>query len=98
MSTEEYNTYAIGQVAVLEGYYVDEDGAPASPVGAHIYLKVPGGVESELAITEDPVGHIFHEYRVPVLGVHHYRIITVDDAEEKFFVGEPSAFALPLGP
>lgn len=93
----EYNTYTIGQTAILEGYNVDEDGVPTSPTDPHLLLKVPAGTESELALTEDPVGHVFHNYLVVgPAGRYFYRIVTADDAIEKFFVVMPSAFADPL--
>jgi hypothetical protein len=96
----DYNVYAIGQRVLLEAFNTNAAGNPTSPSGALILLKPLTGAEESLAVTEDPTGHIFHV--LPTMtrpaGKYFYRILTDEDAIERFFVIAPSAFAAPDGP
>lgn len=97
---QQYNVYAIGQRVMLEAFNTDNAGDPASPTSPLILLKPPTGAEESLSITESPTGHIFHilSTRTRAAGKYYYRIVTADDAIERFFTIVPSAFASPLGP
>jgi hypothetical protein len=96
----QYNVYAIGQRAIIEAYNVDSDGDPVSPTSPVILLKPPTGPEETLSVTENPTGHIYHVLSTSTraAGKYHYRIVTADDAIERFFAIAPSAFADPDGP
>ena len=96
---ESYNVYAIGQTVLLEAFNTNDEGDPESPDSPQILLRDPTGAETSLAVTEAPTGHVFHQYRVvadPGPGLYHYRIVTADDAIERFFQVRASAFATPL--
>lgn len=93
---QQYNVYAIGQPVLIEAFNTDAQGEPASPTSPQILLKPPTGPEVELAVTESPVGHIFHEMRAVTPGRFFYRINTTEDALEHFFVVRASDFETPL--
>ena len=94
----EYNVYVIGQRAMLEAFNTDDDGDPEVAVNPRILLKPPTGPEESLAVTQSPEGHIFHVLPIEgPEGKYFYRIVTDDDALERFFVVRPTAFADPLG-
>lgn len=95
---QPYNVYAIGQVAQIEAFQTDEDGDPESPTSPQILVKLEGSeVETSLAVTEDPEGHIYHRLRLlGPAGRYFWRIVTADDALEGFFVVKASEFAEPL--
>lgn len=93
---QPYNVYAIGQTALIEAFNRNDAGDLVSPTDPRILLKPPTGSETELAVTENPEGHIFHALRLTAPGKYHYRILTSDDAVERFFVVVPSAFTEPL--
>lgn len=95
----QFNVYAIGQTTLLEAFNTDDEGDPVSPVSPKILLRAPNGVESSLEVTEDPVGHVYHELYIGsgfAPGRYYYRIVTQDDALENFFVVHASAFTTPL--
>ena len=94
---QQYNVYAIGQPVLLEAFNTNSQGDPASPSAPQILLKLEGSTEEEsLAVTESPVGRIFHELRVLTAGKYFYRINTSDDSLEHFFVVRASVFETPL--
>jgi len=98
---QEYTVYAIGQRALLEGFNVNATtGEPETPTDPMILLKPPTGPEESLAITENPTGHFYHvlSTRTRAAGKYYYRIVTADDALDRFFVIAPTAFAAPFGP
>lgn len=96
----QFNVYTIGQRVMLEAYNTDNTGAPASPTSPLILLKPPTGPEESLSVTESPPGHIYHVLptRTRAAGRYYYRILTADDAIERFFTIARSAFADPDGP
>lgn len=93
---QQYNVYAIGQPVLIEAFNTNAQGDPESPSSPQILLKPPTGPEESLAVTENPVGHIFHELRALTAGRFFYRIVTADDALERFFVVRASEFEEPL--
>ena len=94
---QPYNVYAIGQPVLLEAFNTDSQGDPQSPTAPQILLKREGTAqEVSLEVTENPVGHIFHELRAETAGKYFYRIVTADDALERFFVVRASEFEEPL--
>lgn len=97
----QYTVYAIGQRALIEAFNVNPDtGDPESPTSPAILLKPPTGPEESLAVTENPTGHIYHvlSTRTRAAGQYFYRIVTADDAIERFFTIAPSAFTTPIPP
>lgn len=97
---QQYNAYVIGQRVMLEAFNTDNAGDPASPVNPMILLKPPTGPEESLSVSESPEGHIFHvlSTRTRAAGKYYYRIVTDDDALERYFVIPSTAFAAPFGP
>jgi hypothetical protein len=96
-----YNVYAIGQTAQIEAFQTDAEGEPESPASPRILLKPPTGPEVELEVTENPVGHFYHSLYLSSSyepGRYFYRILTEEDALERFFVLKASAFTTPLPP
>lgn len=93
---QPYNVYAIGQPVLIEAFNTNAQGEPESPTSPQILLRDPDGLETALSVTEDPVGHIYHEMRAVAPGRFFYRIVTADDALERFFVVRASEFADPL--
>lgn len=93
---QPYNVYAIGQPVLIEAFSKNAQGDPVSPSSPQILLKPPTGPEQQLSVTEEPVGHIYHELRATVPGRHFYRINTSEDSIEHFFEVRASAFATPL--
>lgn len=97
MSNAGYNVYSIGQTTLIEAFNVGASGQPESPTDPRILLKGPDGTEVPLAVTESPTGHVFHQlYLDGPPGKYFYRIVTGEDAIERFFVVSASAFAEPI--
>jgi hypothetical protein len=96
---QPYNAYAIGQTILLEGKATDDQGDPVEPVTPQILLKDPTGEETSLDVTLSVVvGTFFHELFINgPPGFYQYRLVTADDAVEKLFYVNASAFEAPLG-